>query len=131
MKYNILGKISYSNIPEYIGCFLEISEMNYDRLKLYMAKILKDEDFESHLNDFSYHLIEEEVILEGITKDPIGNDMSVPSKYKSGKTWTLIIYYKLDINWSFILYYDSKYPAMIPVSIFIKEILKKEIDNNV
>lgn len=127
MKYNILGKIDYSNIPEYIGCFLEISEMNYDRLKEYMNKILKDEDFESHLNDFSYHLIEEEVIPEFVIKDPIGNDMNVPGKHKTGRNWTLIIYYKLDINWSFILYYDSKYPAMIPVSIFIKDILKKEI----
>ena len=126
MKYLPLGKITYSNNPEYIGCFLEISEINYNRLKTLMDKRLIDHKFEKHLNDFSYHIIEEDVKSNiSIERGNIfGSKEIIPSGLLTTKIFTLFVFYTIKKRIEFQLFYDSKYPDQLPVNIYIKEIFK-------
>jgi hypothetical protein len=113
MKYLPLGKITYSNNSEYIGCFLEISEFNYNRLKTLMDNCLIDHNFETHLNDFSYHLIEE-----------IEEEYNSKRKFLVNKSFTLYVLYTIKKIIEFQLFYDSTNPIQLPVNIYIKEIFK-------
>jgi calcineurin-like phosphoesterase family protein len=121
MFYKLLGKITNSNNPEYIGCFLEVSEINYNIIKEAMNKVLKDNDFEKHLNDFTYHLIEEVIEPDVLTiKD--GQEHIINSNFITHKTFTVYVFYTIDTKFKFQLFYDSKYPTQLPVNIYIKEI---------
>jgi hypothetical protein len=123
MKYLPLGKITYSNNSEYIGCFLEISEFNYNRLKTLMDNCLIDHNFETHLNDFSYHLIEEVIKPDVLTiKD--GQEHIINSNFITYKTFTVYVFYTIDTKFKFKLFYDSTNPIQLPVNIYIKEIFK-------
>jgi hypothetical protein len=126
MKYLPLGKITYSNNPEYIGCFLEVSEINYNRIKEAMNKVLKDNDFEKHLNDFSYHLIEE-VIKPDIVTIKDGKEHIINSNMITYKTFTVYVFYIIDNKFQFELMYDLKYPDQLPVNIYIKEIFNYDL----
>jgi hypothetical protein len=123
MKFLPLGKISYSNNLEYIGCFLEISEINYNRLKTFMDNCLIDHNFEKHLNDFTYHLIEE-VIKPDIVTIKDGKEHIINSNVITYKTFTVYVFYTRDTKFQFELMYDSKYPTQLPVNIYIKKIFK-------
>ena len=124
MKYLPLGKITYSNRQDYVGAFLEISEINYNRLKMFMDRRIIDHDFEKHLNDFSYHLIEEDVKSNiSIERGNIfGSKEIIPSELLTTKIFTLFVFYTLNEKFSFYLFYDSKYPTQLPIKLHIKEI---------
>lgn len=123
IKFLPLGKITYSNNPEYIGCFLEISEINYNRLKTLMDNCLIDHNFEKHLNDFTYHLIEK-IIKPDIVTIKDGKEHIINSNVITHKTFTVYVFYTIDTKFQFELMYDSKYPTQLPVNTYIKEIFK-------
>lgn len=125
MPYKLLGKISSSNNTDYVGCFLEVSEINYNRIKEAMNKVLKDNDFEKHLNDFTYHLIEE-VIKPDIVTIKDGQEHIINSNVITHKTFTVYVFYTIDTKFQFELMYDSKYPTQLPINLYIKEILKND-----
>ena len=125
MPYKLLGKISYSNNTNYIGCFLEISEINYNRIKEVMNKVLKNNDFEKHLNDFTYHLIEE-VIEPDILTTKDGQDHIFNSNMITHKIFIVYVFYTIDNNFKFELMYFSKYPTQLPINLYIKNILKND-----
>jgi hypothetical protein len=132
MKYFLLGKITYSNKPEYIGSFLEISEINYIRLKQFMDKRIVDHNFENHLNDFSYHLIEEDIEPNiNIEKGNVfGSKEIIPKKMLTTKIFNLHVFYTLNEKFGFPLFYNSDYPNQLPIRLFIKEIFDKNYNEN-
>lgn len=95
-KYYNLGKISYSNQAEFIGQFIKVSSLNWERIYKYMNKILKEWDFRNHLDKFLYHLI---------TREEVANNTKCT-------IYTLNILFELNKISSFTLLYDSRTPLM-------------------
>jgi hypothetical protein len=121
LKYKLLGKITYSNKPDYIGCFLEVSEYNYNEIKESMNEFLKDNNFEKHISDFTYHLLE----IENVT--PILDfDNKVLSRATTHLNFKVIVFYTMKDKFEFVLRYESKFPRSKPVNIFYKTILKED-----
>jgi hypothetical protein len=122
-KWYDIGKISYSNIPDYIGVFLQVTELNYNRIVENIKYILKDpKTFEENRDKILFHIIE--------NKEKIPVNVGQNIKSITNLTHVLHIIYTMDNVISLTMLYDSKYPTEVPVRFNLPNILSDEFKKN-
>ena len=121
-KWYDIGKISYSNIPDYIGVFFQVTEINYNRIVETIKYTLKDpKTFEEDRDKFLFHIIENK------EKIPI---LGQNIKTITNITHVLHIIYTMNNVISLTMLYDSKYPTEVPVRFNLPDNLSDEFKIN-
>lgn len=122
-KWYDIGKISYSNIPDYIGVFFQVTELNYNRIVDTIKYTLKNpKTFEEDRDKFLFHIIEN---IQLIPNKKINNVKSI-----TYITHVLHIIYTMDNVISLELLYDVKYPTEVPVRFNLPDILSDKFKIN-